>query len=313
MKKTRMIAILLAVIVMIILAMILLPKTDKDEAEAEPTEKLVTAAVDIPAYTVITEEMLTYEEYPVSKVHPSAEKKAEDVVGATALGNISAQEVILSNHILQAEDVSPQLSLDIEKGMCAATLSVDTVTGISNLLRVGDFVDVVSVSENMNTEDNAEDDTAAVKETVKEAVKETVKETVNGTVNVTVKETTKDAVKESAVEPVEDETDSAQTDDQPDVDDAEKKQGKYVSTIILQNIKILALDQARISAPLTSDGVYEYSTVTLSVTPADAEKLYLCVNEGTVYLILRGEADDEVIEVSPVRIGQVLVDAEELQ
>lgn len=251
MKKTRMIAILLSVIVMIILAMVLLPQTGSMDAEIEATEKVVVAAKEIPAYSVITAEMLTYEEYPESKVHPSALKTIEDAVGTTALNNISAREVLLSNHILKAEDISPKLSLDIKKGMRAATLRVDSVTGVSNLLRVGDFVDVVAVFENIR--------------------------------------------------------------DDSDVVNIKEQLGEYVSVTALQNIEILALDQARVSAPSTAEGVYEYATVTLSVTPKDAEILDLCVNEGAVYLVLRGEDDHEIVAVDPVRVGQLIFGTEGLE
>lgn len=205
---------------------------DKPQVIEEEKVAVVVANVDIPENTVITDKMLVYAEMPVSAVHPNAINDINSVVGATALANISSKEVILSNHILSAGQKADGLALILEEGQRAMSISVDATTGVSFLMKVGNHVDLILVSKQLQD-----------------------KYTENG------------------------------------VD-----QRRNVSKMLLENIEIVALFQALNDAPVDGNGYYQYSTVTLAVTPEQAVKLALALKEGTIYVVLRPQDDETVIE-----------------
>lgn len=71
---------------------------------------------------------------------------------------------------------------------------------------------------------------------------------------------------------------------------------------LLQNVEILAVDQ-RIEAPQENKmDPKELRSVTLMVTPADAAKLDLGQNRGTLQLALRNPADDAIQLVEPATL-----------
>lgn len=71
---------------------------------------------------------------------------------------------------------------------------------------------------------------------------------------------------------------------------------------LLQNIEVLAVDQ-RIEAPQDNKiDTKDMRSVTLLVTPADANKLELGQNKGTLHLTLRNPQDNSVDEVEPATL-----------
>ncbi len=155
MKRTRILALLLAVVVMIMMAIILLPKEASNEPVEEAKKTVVVAKQTIPAYAEITEDMVETMEYPQSAVAPNAVLELENAIGCRTLVEISAQELLMSNHLLKAEDITGGLALLLDDGMRAISVSVDSVTGVSNLLKVGNKVDVIVVLNAPNDGNNA--------------------------------------------------------------------------------------------------------------------------------------------------------------
>lgn len=147
MKRTRILALLLAAVVMVMMAIILLPKDTEKTQTQEPKKEVIVARQAIPAYAEITEEMLEKTEYPESAVAPNAVTDLSEAVGCRSLVEISAKEVLMSNHLLKQEDIAGGLALLLDDGMRAMSVRVDDVTGISNLLKVGNKVDVIVVLE----------------------------------------------------------------------------------------------------------------------------------------------------------------------
>ena len=145
MKRTRILALLLAVVVMIMMAIVLLSNESSNKPAEETMKTVVVAKQTIPAYTEITEDMVETIEYPESAVAPNAVLELENAIGCKTLVEISAQEVLMSNHLLKAEDTEGGLALLLDNGMRAMSVSVDSVTGVSNLLKVGNKVDVIVV------------------------------------------------------------------------------------------------------------------------------------------------------------------------
>lgn len=79
--------------------------------------------------------------------------------------------------------------------------------------------------------------------------------------------------------------------------------GGGVTTTLLQNIEVLAVDQ-QIEAP-ESNKVDQLRSVTLLVTEQQAKKLSLAQNRGTLNLTLRNESDSLATNSPPVTINDI--------
>jgi pilus assembly protein CpaB len=79
------------------------------------------------------------------------------------------------------------------------------------------------------------------------------------------------------------------------IETPDDKQRERVSKIVLQNIKVLA-NGANLDKPKNEKEVERVKTVTLQVTPEQAEKLALASSEGRLQLVMRNSIDqgDEV-------------------
>lgn len=75
--------------------------------------------------------------------------------------------------------------------------------------------------------------------------------------------------------------------------------GPCAGAMLLQNVKVLALDQKMVNASEESEGGDPYETVTLSVRAEDTVKLAWAFNHGVVYLVLRNGGDTAAVPVSP--------------
>ncbi len=76
-----------------------------------------------------------------------------------------------------------------------------------------------------------------------------------------------------------------------------------ISKIVLQNVPILAIGQLteqKEGKPVV------VTTVTLDLTPQDAEKLVLAANKGTLEMLLRNVTDNTTVESRGATIGRVL-------
>ena len=166
MKKLILFA-LIAALLCGVFMYIYLNKVESRVAEAEkehiiPTEKVLVAARDIPAYTVITEEMLIYKEYPQGYVPEAAARDPEEVINKQADGMIAAGEMVFKTIIGTAEELGSSLSYRVPEGMRAMSISVSVDQGVAGHLTAGDLVDImqVIVIENKDEEDNAEQNEA---------------------------------------------------------------------------------------------------------------------------------------------------------
>lgn len=158
MKRTRILALLLAVVVMIMMTIVLLPKSTDEKPKEETKKTVIVAKQPIPAYAELTAEMLEKVEYPESAVAPNAVLDLESAIGCTTLVEISAQEILMSNHLLNEGNVVGGLALLLKDGMRAMSVRVDDVTGVSNLLKVGNKVDVIVVLDAPKKEEEADDE-----------------------------------------------------------------------------------------------------------------------------------------------------------
>lgn len=252
MGKTRLFAVIVAFLIVAILAVLLLPGGDAQPVQEEKSEKLtavVAARVDIPAFTVITADMVFMKDVPESSVHTNYISSLDDVIGKKSLVAMVSNEVIMLNHIIDLDAPQNRLACNISSGMRAVTVPVDDISGVCDQIRAGDHVDVI----------------VAVQD---------VRKNTSGYPGV------------------------AEAQGYQSANDLNS--GRAVSVVLLQDIKVLALDQDMQYAPKQQDtGLYSYRTVTLEVLPEDSAKLDWAQYEGKIYLALRGEDDTGLIEPAP--------------
>jgi pilus assembly protein CpaB len=81
------------------------------------------------------------------------------------------------------------------------------------------------------------------------------------------------------------------------------QKGESTTKIILEDIKVLAVDQ---TFERKEDDPVIVQTVTLLVTPEDAEKLVLASTEGKLQLSLRNNADRSLMATSGVQLKELV-------
>ncbi len=233
MKKIRLIAACLAALVVIVICIVGLSGGGEKRKTEEAVTQVVTAKTDIPAYSLITADMVTVSDVAQNSLPEGATtySKVEDVVGSIALSSIAANETVLANHLRGAS--SATVTPSIETDMRAITVGVTATTGVADLIRVGNRVDLFYAAE-----------------------------------------------------------------------DSEHA-GDTVSTLIVENVTVLALDQQLSdstaktggdedsSSESTSSGGVVYETVTLHVSVDQAAKISAAEQgSGAIYLVLRAQDDN---------------------
>jgi pilus assembly protein CpaB len=106
---------------------------EKSNINNAPTSSVVVALIDIPANTVITEEMVALKKYTTVSVTPGTATTLEEVLGkAPKYPIVAGEQVVLSKVMtVGSSDSTGSLSFQLEEGKYAYTITVDTVTGVS--------------------------------------------------------------------------------------------------------------------------------------------------------------------------------------
>jgi pilus assembly protein CpaB len=107
-------------------------------------DSVVVATQDIPAFTLVTADMVQYQQVPMGYAHPLATRSMEDVVGYVTECDIAAGEEMLTSKIKQFGETTSGLSYMVPTGMRAMTVSVDETSGVAGFIQRGDFVDVLA-------------------------------------------------------------------------------------------------------------------------------------------------------------------------
>lgn len=201
------------------------------EKRATPVQVLVASAY-IPAGSLLRPDMVEKKSVPESYVSPSAIHDTKEVGGLMTMVPISAGEQILSNKFGIGEET---LSLTLNPGYRAYTLEVNETTGVGNLLRPGNYVDIL---------------------------------------------TRLDSDKRSVV------------------------------SFVFQNVQVIAVGQrlnwnSNSQTGSTSPDNSGYSTVTLALTPQQAETL-MFLEGRPLRLVLRGPNDTEIVDVPSQSESDVL-------
>jgi pilus assembly protein CpaB len=140
-KKVKILALLSAIVTALLLFVFL---SSLIKFGGSDTTQIVTAAQDIPANTLITQEMLANKDIPTDAVLPGAITKLSDVVGKTMKSDVYVGEQIISvKLIVPGETGNDALSYVIDPGMRAITIGVDATSGVAGMLRPSDRIDLV--------------------------------------------------------------------------------------------------------------------------------------------------------------------------
>ena len=145
MRRTSRLVLLLGVFLAALVFVVILlgggggPKPPTTGASAPPAQvPTVMTAVDIPLGTIVTADMLTTRTIAVTNRFPTAFGDISQVVGKTT------RKALLANQQPQAGDFQNRaVPLSVPTGRRAMTISVNQLTGVGNLLDVGDTVDLI--------------------------------------------------------------------------------------------------------------------------------------------------------------------------
>lgn len=141
-KKVKILALITAILTALLLFMFLnslggSPDTIRSD--------VLVAVRDIPAGTVITENMIAQSKIPGEAIASGAIADTSSVVGKVAGATIYAGEQILVAKLVAAGDANASsLSYALKPGMRAVTIAVDGVSGLAYMLKPGNHVDIIA-------------------------------------------------------------------------------------------------------------------------------------------------------------------------
>lgn len=272
MKRSRILIIVLAIALALITTFFLYRYLE--DLRKEPEVKViyqdtVVASVDILAQTELTADMLKVISLPQEAIHPRALSKIEDLVGFITVTSITADEQVLTSK-LALEDGTSGLSYQIPEHMRAIVVPTREVSGLAGYLMKGDKVDLlVTYFELPGGGDISEPET-------------------DQTGNNTEATQPAEEVTDTDVEPAQAVNDGVQGADA----------GSFTFTITqFQNLEVLEIG---VAAYVGANGeivksVGVPSSVTLLVTPEQAEIIVYMLNTATFQMSLRNPTDNATI------------------
>lgn len=117
----------------------------KQAALNEQYIQVVSAAQDIPANTLINAEMLESKNFPLGLQTGKEITEVNAAVGRLSPVAISKGEYLLENRLVKPGEGSDRLAYTVPEGMRAMSIPIDAVTGVSNMIKIGDRVDFVAI------------------------------------------------------------------------------------------------------------------------------------------------------------------------
>lgn len=107
--------------------------------------QVATAIQDIPANTAITAPMLEMKSFPKDLQTGKEITDVNNAVGRISPVAVSKGEYLLENRLIKPGEGENRLSYKVPVGMRAMSIPVNEVTGVSNMIKIGDRVDIVGV------------------------------------------------------------------------------------------------------------------------------------------------------------------------
>ena len=138
-NKNLILAIVIAIIAALLLFIYFSGK-EKEVISKGNLNKVIVAKKYIEKGATISSKLVKEAEVPEIYIQPGAIRKAENAVDKIALVSMSEGEQILANKITKTADC---LSSVVPIGFRAVTILVDSESGLNDMLKQGDFVDVI--------------------------------------------------------------------------------------------------------------------------------------------------------------------------
>lgn len=108
---------------------------------SQATERqVVVAAVDIPLGTLVTGDMVKAQTISITSAKADAFQDPSQVIGQTNIAPITAGEQVTNSQFSGTPGLA---NLVVPQGFRAFPISVNELTGVANLVKVGDYVDVL--------------------------------------------------------------------------------------------------------------------------------------------------------------------------
>jgi pilus assembly protein CpaB len=230
---------------------------------AVPPVPVVVAKVDVAARTALTQDMLDVKLLAPEAVSPLAFTDVNVAVGQVTRFPLSAGEQVLSSKVVNVQaGISRSLSFVIPEGKRGFAITASEVQNAGGLVLPGDYVDIIVLHDVEFLNDPAD---PSSRETVPAFLVQTLMQ------NVEVL-----AVAQSVVDVVEVPIEAE--------DGAAPVEGEEEgSTQRVRNSE----------APANAGA----TTITIAVTPEEAERLYLAEANGRIRLSVRPFGDDETVPV----------------
>ena len=140
-RITLLLGLLLAVVAFVGILAIQRPAATPTATPVSTTTPTVFAAVDIPLGTRVTKEMLRQADLPNSQRTATSFSDASLVIGKVVRRSVYKDAQLTSADFASSGTVSD--TLEVPAGLRAMAVQVDQVTGVGNVIKAGDYVDVV--------------------------------------------------------------------------------------------------------------------------------------------------------------------------
>ena len=145
MKKVKILALITAVIAAVLLYSFLNSLSKTASVEVAKTG-VITASVNIPPNTPITEDMLEMSELPIQAIQDDSIRAEE-----AALGKVSSNEILAGNQIIGSKLISADggngngtLAYEIKPGMRAISIGVSNLSGLVGMIKPKNTVDIIA-------------------------------------------------------------------------------------------------------------------------------------------------------------------------
>lgn len=257
MKKIRLIALAVAFIMFIAGYRVLAMRESNQSKTSGAGQKIevVVAAQDIEPYTTLTKDMIKLKKVLVDEEMKGYYRKPEEVLGKVCVSNIYREEVLTDRRLVEDKAEVLGLASRLEEGNRAVSIAVDLEQGVSNNLRVGNYVDVIFTGTLDSSVPGSEEKIPAG----------LTMERIMGPQNPANAQVVNDSL------------------------------GNEFSVIALQNVKVAALGSSFFFDSTKSYNNKEYESVTLEVTPSQAAQIALMKSgDGKIQLVLRPQEDSSV-------------------
>jgi pilus assembly protein CpaB len=140
-KKYLILAVLFGLITVLLIS-IYLNRWGSRAVDELALEKVVAARVTVPAYTVVTAEMLELVSLPAMAVHPDAVRDPEEIIGGVTRAELIGGEQVLAERV-DVDLERAHFACRVPEGMRAVAIPVDAVSGVAGYISPGDRVDVL--------------------------------------------------------------------------------------------------------------------------------------------------------------------------